>query len=180
MAAASRSKALVEGVTTFEGWSKLGVHRVTLPSGAVVKIRIPDLSMLLANDAVPEELRTAAIEEINNAYRAASASASGAEYAMPEISVERMRDLAGLNRYLVSESLVDPPLSDEQLASGQIPDEDILMLSQFASRERVYDAKGVKLGIEPIDRYQEWVDAHGCADDCKHCAEAIRALSTLP
>ena len=56
-------------VTSKEAWAKRGVHRVTLPSGAVVHIRIPDLGLLLAADAVPEALRDIAMRAVVEAIQ---------------------------------------------------------------------------------------------------------------
>jgi hypothetical protein len=170
-------------ITSSSDWQELGVHYVTLPSSAAVKIRIPDITLLIAADAVPEELRVIAYEEMNETLaatqRARRELAGGEPEEEPAITEERLLKLAQLNRYLMSQMLVDPPMTVEELGSAKLPSEDILMLTEFATRERVVDARGVALGVEPIDRWDTWVQAHDCPDNCHACLKVVRALSSV-
>lgn len=72
-------------------WAQRAVHRVTLPSGARVRIRIPDLSLLLAGDAVPDELRGVALEEFIGGVVGAGFQDVGVEQAVAKIR-ERLSD----------------------------------------------------------------------------------------
>jgi hypothetical protein len=173
--------------TGLAAWRKLGVHTVHLPSGAVVKIRIPDLSVLVAGEAVPEDLRAVALASVRQAMKQAltkgddAEAEDEAEEISDEALLEQMQGLAGLNRFLVSYSLVEPQVDADELVPGQspIPSEDIIMLTEFATRRRNVDARGVRLGIEPIDRWELWRQTHACPDECDHCAEVIAALSSI-
>src|SRR2546421_717747 len=83
-----------------DAWGRLGIHTVQLWSGAWVRIRVPDLTLLLVGEAIPSGL------------------------------------------------------------------------------ERVVDARGVRLGVETIDRWELWRLTHGCAEECESCKELIDQLST--
>lgn len=163
-------------VTSKTAWSALAIHTITLPSSAIVKIRLPDISILMAGDAVPERLRGIAIRELSKQIRDVQATALGD--VVPDIQAEEIADLMGLNRWLVTQTLVEPELSEAELEAGAIPNEDFLMLTQLASRERDTDARGVRLGVEPVERWAAFKQFHGCADECEACNDAIEELST--
>lgn len=165
-------------VTSKEAWGQLGTHTVTLPSGAVVKIRLPDLTLLLAGDAVPDHLRTVALDEIANALNlrtSAELETAGT------VTTERISGLAELQRFMVSQMLVEPKFTEDELADPVTapPAEDQKMLAELAGRERDTDARGVRIGVEPLDRWELWRQAHNCPDQCDHCAEVIDVLSSL-
>ncbi len=159
-------------------WAGLAVHTVTLPSGAVVRIKIPDLSLLLAGGAVPDRLRTVALRQLTEDIRDAQASPAAVDAPPIEIDEEHLVGLAELTRWLVAQTLVEPEVTEVEIEDGIVPNEDILMLTQFASRERTVDAAGMRLGVEPIDRWEVWRGFHGCPDDCEHCSAAVEALTT--
>ena len=52
--------------------------------------------------------------------------------------------------------MIDPPLTIEEVASGEFPQADIEMLLAFAERRRNKDAKGVELPIVLIDQLAEF------------------------
>lgn len=167
-------------------WKKLGIHTITLPSGFVCKIRIPDLTLLLAAQAVPEDLRAVAYEEITTALRTQASIAARRDPELPtELAPERLENLEELNRFLVSQALVEPKMTMDELrvdknGEGAVPSEDLLMLTEFASRERTVDARGVELGVAPLDAFDVFREAHECSDGCAHCLEVIGAYSTVP
>lgn len=161
--------------TSAAAWQRLGVHMITLPSGAVVKIRLPDLAILLAGEAVPQELRDVAFEEI----RTAISAEAGTQQQPQQLDAERLRRVADLNRFLVSEMLVEPKMSRAQVAEATLPAEDLEMLAEIAGRECQHDARGVQIGVEPIDRWELWRHAHACPEPCEHCAEVLSAFSSV-
>lgn len=172
----SKATPARSGVASLESWGELGIHMVTCPSGALVRIRIPDLSLLLASDSVPGELRQIAMLQISKAI-ADGGDADVGKMQMPKIDEELIGRLADLHEYLISEMLVEPKVTVDQVAS--IPSEDRDMLTQIAGRQRNVDARGISIGIEPIDRWEVWRDTHSCPDDCDHCAEVVGALSSI-
>lgn len=147
--------------TTKSAWFKAndaGPHWATLPSGAVVKFRIPDAGQLLKSGAIPATLREAAILFSSH----------------PEGSDELMRELvitaalrgpgqdtiaavvsAGndLRNILVAAMVMEPDVTPEDVAEGRMPELDARMLLEFAERMRNVDAAGQLLPITTMD---EW------------------------
>lgn len=133
-----------------------GPHTATLPSGMVVTFRIPDSTQLLRSDMLPDRLSEIAIM--------AAAYPDGAEGYMADLGLAAMRDPEQavklksalkegleLRDWLVSYMMIDPPVTPEELASGDFPRVDIDMLVQFAERRRNTDAAGVKFAITILD-----------------------------
>lgn len=176
----SRPQAAENGIVTPAEWAELAVHTVTLPSRARVKVRIPDLSLLIANDAVPENLRGAALEELMGTMAAlqAPAAADGSDPERPRIDKEKIQQLASLHFFLVSEMLVEPALTISELERAELPNEDLELLVQLATRERDTDALGVVLGVVPLSRFARFRDHHGCDESCEACAAVVEELST--
>jgi hypothetical protein len=180
-AAAKKTAPKRPAVTSKDAWEALGIHTITLPSGAVVDIRIPDLSLLLAGDAVPEQLRGAALQEIVTAFSSAKGDEEArAAEAMGKLATdpEGLNQLVDLYRWLVTVTLVDPVITEEELRTRKFPSEDLTMITEFAGRRRLMDARGVTLGIEPIDRWDLWRQAHVCDEECPACEAVINGLST--
>lgn len=162
-------------------WNELGVHEITLPSGAVVKVRIPDLSLLIAGDAVPESLRGIALEQLMGAVVAMKLDA-GENVDQPKVSLDREKigQLADLHFFLISAMLVEPEITVDQLVSPNTrpPNPDLEMLAELALRERDTDARGVVLGVMPLQRLERFRHFHQCDPGCAAC-EALQAeLST--
>lgn len=135
-----------------------GPHLAVLASGTVVKFRIPDSSALLRSGHLPDALRDAAVIFTSH----------------PEGTDELMRELvitaairgpgqdtlarmiqAGkdLTPYLISDMLVEPKISPEEIADGLLPDLDVKMLLEFAERRRNVDAAGNELPIITLDAW---------------------------
>lgn len=173
--------------TSKAAWAQRSVHTVTCPSGAVVRIRIPDLSMLLAQDAVPDRLRAVALQKVSEAFAEALRTpvadpAEGEEPSAPTLDVEALKELAELHQWLVTQMLVEPELTLEDLegpVEERPPGDDLTMLVQIASRERHTDARGVVLGVEPLSRWERFRDRHGCGEDCRACQEVVGDFSSL-
>lgn len=129
------SKAVSKAV-----WKKSGVHTVTLPSGAVVDIRIPNLAQMAKAGELDNDLLSAAVPD-------GAAAAPGAE--ATELSVEEKRanltKLADFHAWLVSITLVEPKLTPEEVIDT-VPTPDIEVLVEFASRRRDIDATGHHIG----------------------------------
>lgn len=179
-AAASSSN----GKRTKEAWGKRAVHVVTLPSGMDVKIRIPNLGLLLEGDALPQTLRNAALQEMvdpisNRVARGAVVAAeneSPGEPA-PTVTLDDVRELYDLHKWLVVQTVIEPELELDDL--HDLPQEDLEMLTQIATRERTTDAAGRSLGTEPLSRWATFRDKHGCAPGCEACAEVVNEFSTV-
>lgn len=120
-----------EKVLTKGDWKKKKAHPVTLPSGAVVEIQIPDLPALIAAGRIPQGL-------LDVAVKAASGQAD------TNISPEQMKQQKEFTDQVVLVSVVKPEITEADL--DDIPYEDKEMIVQFAMRDRDLDAVGNQLG----------------------------------
>lgn len=164
-------------------WKQLGVHEIALPSGAVVKARIPDAGALLRADAMPERLRAIVLLELTHKDGAAGALAeqiiAGIDDTEKLADIEKSQQaLDQMQRRLLLEMVVDPALAEDDL--DDVPVDDRLMLVGIAQRELAYDALGRRVGVEPLDRWDTFREAHHCpAEGCDACEQARRQLSTV-
>jgi hypothetical protein len=115
-------------------WKKAAIHTVTLESGMVVNIRLPDLPKLIEAGAIPQSLIDVAIDVATN-RRSERPNAD---------VVKQQREFTDL---VVLKTVVEPSITEEDLPD--IPYEDKEMLVEFATRQRIFDAKGHHLsGLE--------------------------------
>lgn len=168
--------------SSLDHWKQLGVHTITLPSGAVVKARIPDAGMLLRNQGMPVRLRAIVLLELTHKDGAAGALAeqiiSGIDDEKKLVDVEKSQQaLDEMQRRLLVEMLVDPALAPEDV--DLLPVDDRAMLTGIAQRELAYDAAGKRVGVEELDRWATFQREHRCPEDCPACLEARGQLSTV-
>jgi hypothetical protein len=145
--------------TAWQRRNDRGPHLATLPSGAVVKFVVADLSMLLRSGKLPEPLQLTATlmgahEAGPSGYMndlvgtAIARGGDGQETVASAITIAK-----DLTHHLIAESLVEPAVTPEEVAEGLFPEADILMLTELATRERNVDAAGKRLPI--IGPYEE-------------------------
>lgn len=156
--------------TAWKKASDAGPHVATLPSGTQVTFTIPNSTALLRADMLPDRLAEIAIM--------AAAYPDGAEGYMADLGLAAMRDPneaaklkealrqgLELRDWLVSQMLVDPALTPEEVGSGDYPQPDIDMLISFAERRTNVDAAGVKLPIQILEELAEFrPESSGDAD----------------
>lgn len=116
-------------VTTTAAWKKNAEHVVCCPSGTYVTIRIPDLPAMISAGALPQHLLEAAV---------------GAAKGNDEPSAELIKQQHEFTELLVQRTVVQPKLSEEDLAD--IPYEDKDFLVAVATRQRDIDAEGEHIG----------------------------------
>ena len=147
--------------TSKDAWAKAndaGPHLAVLPTGKVVKFKIPDSSALLRAGKVPDALREAAL--------IFSSHPEGPEELMRELVITAAlrgpgQDTLGsmiqagndLTPHLIAEMLIEPEVTPEEVAAGMFHELDIRMLLEFAERVRNVDAQGNQLPIITLD---EW------------------------
>lgn len=124
--------------TSKTAWKKAGVHTVTLPSGAVVDIRIPNLPQMAKNGELDNELLQYAVPNPD-------AEGDAPEELTPEKKKENLTKLADFHAWLVSTTLVDPKLAPEEV-SDTVPTPDLEVLVELASRRRDMDVVGHHIG----------------------------------
>lgn len=178
-----------------DAWAERTIHAITCPTGAVVRIRIPDLALLLSADALPEALRVVALEQLLKAPAPAplvDASDFPPDAPTPESEartpaadaaekVSKFAALADLYHFLVSWMLVEPAYTPEELGHDsplRPPAEDMEMLIDIARRDRNTDARGVTIGVEPLKRWATFRRHHECPESCQACAATLQDLST--
>ena len=147
--------------TSKDAWAKkndAGPHLAVLPSGAVVKFRIPDSSALLKAGRIPEQLREAAIiftshpdgtDELMRELVITAALRGPGQDTLASV-IKAGRDLTP---HLIAEMLVSPEVTPEEISEGLLPELDVRMLLEFAERLRKQDAEGNVLAITTLD---EW------------------------
>lgn len=128
-------------VTSKAAWKKSAVHQVTLESGTVVKIKLPDLPRLIESGAIPQSLMDVAV-----------AAATGRQ---TKADPERVKEIREFTDLVVLKTVVEPVLSPEDLI--EIPTEDKEMIVEFANRTRVFDAEGHHLaGLEASEDFRRF------------------------
>jgi len=133
----STNEAPKKATNTLAAWKKAKVHTITLASGAVVEIQIPNLPELVSAGEFPNHLVEVAINV-----------ASGDTKVTPE----EIKSQAEFYRNLVTRTVVSPELTLDDVKD--LPFEDIELLSSIATRQRDVDALG--LHIAGLDKSEEW------------------------
>jgi hypothetical protein len=71
-------------------------------------------------------------------------------------------------------------LTVESMTDGSLPEDDLAMVAEIVQRLRGHDAKGVRIGVEPFDRWDSFREAHGCPDEnCEGCKKLIELFSSV-
>jgi hypothetical protein len=173
------STKLLEAVTSGNGKKAVTVEELrarrtlyaTMPSGAVVRIRPPNMELHALSGGLPSRLRHLTGEsgaELNRrlSQEAQNEKEDEAALATRDYLVEIVRN-----------TIVEPDLSSlktfEELDAVMLPI-DFHWLLQIGQRETDYDGEGKRLwGTEPLDRWKYFRELHRCDEDCEACG-AIR------
>lgn len=172
-------------ITPPDVWRQKTVHTVTGPSGAVFRIRIPGIAGLLERAELPVHLITLALRDITHPDGAAAALIEllddVADEAKREELLGEMGKLAEYSRRIVAAALVEPALTYDEIASGDYPEDDLTMIAAIVQRLRGVDARGVRIGVEPLDRWATFHREHGLGDPdgCDDCVRAAEKLSSI-
>lgn len=109
-------------------WKTAKRHEITLPSGFVAQIEIPNLPLLVKTGQLPNELVADALGSIQ------------AGKLTPEIIVQQ----SDFYDKLVAITVKEPVVTEEDV--HEIPFEDVEMLVEIATRQRDLDAIGHHVG----------------------------------
>lgn len=188
--------------TGLQQWSETGLHRAQLDSGAWVKFRFPDLSMLAAAGKVPDNLTKVALARIARELKdmlleelPETAPGQPPEQTVNEEVLSQNHDL---NNWLITQMIAQLPtgfdadgeptgwedvaLTPEEVEE-HVPLEDKLRLIGIAERDTDVDARGVVIGVTPLSRYARFLHAHRrhqlCGEDCPGCADLRNEERTL-
>ncbi len=177
--------------SSLSAWQARGEHTITCPSGQRLKIRIPGIGTLLEKGDLPEDLLDLALLELTSDGGAAGALA--AEFSSGNgdktKALERIRQFGEFQRHLVSfavKAVETAPneweavtLTPESMTDGSLPEDDLALVAEIVQRLRAHDAKGVRIGVEPLDRWAMFREAHACKDDCEGCQNVASAFSSI-
>jgi hypothetical protein len=123
-------------------WKARRKHQVTLPSGAQVGIVIPNQAALLKGGQIPNDLLAIVLKQ-----------QKGDE----DLTVEDIKQAAEFDRFLVTQTVVEPEITEDDL--NDLPAEDLTMLVEFATRRRDTDVLGHHLaGLETTDEFKKFRD----------------------
>jgi hypothetical protein len=131
--------------TTKTSWKKAAVHEITLPSGIVISIKLPNLSLMMKTGNIPNSLIDAAVESQN--------------LGSAEVTREMIESQWDFSAFLVAHTVVEPQLTEEEVA--EIPAEDIEMIVEFATRQRDIDAAYKHIG--GLDKMESFRHFRGIA-----------------
>jgi len=176
------------GSKTLSAWKKRREHHnVTLDSGMEVDIIFLDLGKLIQGDAVPKELQQVALQQSLAPGEAVRKIFEQVEKGDTEETLKLAQQLDDLDKWMVSESVVKPKLTREDV--DELPPGDVEMLCDIIGRRRKTDAKGVFLGVVPLDLFATFRDLHqgveeeghpaGLDPECAACVEGVERLSDL-
>lgn len=123
-------------LATLGSWKSARRHEITLPSGSVVEIEIPNLPLLVKTGQIPNDLVDAALKAIQR----------------EEVTRDLIDQQSDFYHKLVSLTVKDPAISEEDVAD--LPYEDIELIVEIAQRQRDIDALGRHLAGLHTNR--EW------------------------
>ena len=126
-------------VSSAEAWKRRAQHDgVTLPSGAVVSIRLPNVPQMVKTGQLPNELLAAAMQHQGK----------------DEITKEIIESTADYVQFIIPQMLVEPEIAPEDVP--ELPYEDIELLIAFANRSTDMDAAYRQLGgLDTVGRFRE-------------------------
>lgn len=137
-------------------WKKNRVHEgVTLPSGTVVDITLPNLAQLIKGGQIPNEL-----------LEVATKIGLGQMKPDEDVSTDVINQVSDFHAFLVSQTVVKPTVTQEEVSNGEIPAEDVSVLVQFAMRERDTDVVGHHLaGLETVESFRRFRGLDSSVED---------------
>jgi len=110
-------------------WSKAKTHEITLPSGYVVDVEIPDLPKMIKTGHLPNHLIDAALGAVEGNKK------------IDREFVEQQREFVN---HIVILTVVNPKLTLEEVE--EVPVEDRELIAEIATRQRDLDAVGHHVG----------------------------------
>lgn len=172
------------------GWQARGLHTITCPSGQRLRIRIPGIATLLEHGDLPDELIEIALLEVSRSDGAAGAIAEEIQNIPTDATdarLERLHQFAQFQRHLVCAAIAAVDAGNDRWegvtltpdALDGLPEDDLAMVAEIVQRLRGTDARGVRIGVEPIDRWARFHEAHGLdPQSCEACASFLQELSS--
>lgn len=122
-----------------EAWKRKATHDgVTLPSGAVVSIKLPSLEQLVKNNTIPNPLIEAALSHKD----------------ADKIDAKMLRETWEYTRFIVPLTVVSPEITEDDVED--LPKEDLQLIAHLAGRQTDTDAVGHQLGgLETLKSFRD-------------------------
>lgn len=172
-------------LTPADVWRQKAVHTVTCPSDAVIRIRIPGIATMLEHGDLPDHLIGLALLDISRPEGAAQALREMLQTLTDEAQhakvVAEIRKFAEYQRRLVAAAIVEPAMTYEEIADGSLPEQDLAMVADIVQRLVATDSRGVRIGVEPLDKWARFHSLHGLPEsgECDGCARLVAELSSI-
>lgn len=173
-------------------WQARALHTITLQSGQRLQIRIPGIGTILEKGDLADNLLEIALLELTTKGGATAALAAdlASENGNRDEALKRISRYGEFQRHLVCTAVVgietapgvfEPiTLTPADLLDGSLPEDDLAMVAEIVQRLRFHDARGVRIGVEPLDRWATFREAHECPDeDCEGCQKLVEVLSSV-
>lgn len=168
-------------------WKNRRAHHIQIDSGAWVDVLFQDLAKLIQGDAVPEGLKHVALQQSLAPGEMVRKIFDSIEAGETEKAMDLATKLDELDKWMVSESVITPKLTREDV--DELPPGDIEMLCDIIGRRRKTDARGVFLGVVPLDLFTTFRELHdgdapadhqaGLDPSCSACIAGVELLSDL-
>lgn len=121
-------------------WKKQAQHEVTLPSGAEVTIKLPNLAKMVKAGSLPNELLDTAIKT--------------AQPQQTKIDADALKESWAFVTFILPETVIKPKITTEDV--DDLPVEDVEMLMSFVQRTADMDAVGHQLGgLEKLKSFRD-------------------------
>jgi hypothetical protein len=127
---------------TLAEWKKAKQHTITLPSGTVVEVVVPNLPKLVQTGQIPNSLIDIALKVVQGSK---------------QITREDIEAQPDFYNKICAFTVVKPKLGDDDFED--IPYEDKEMLVEIATRQRDLDAVGHHLG--GLETVKDWRNFRG-------------------
>jgi hypothetical protein len=190
----------ISSAASLSGWRARALHTITLPSGQRVRIRLPGIATLLEHGDLSEELFEIAIAELTDTISvpgidSPSVIPGSVQWATKEVTTEeKLKRIATYGRFqrelvcvAVEEIEVDGEWQPFKLALDDLdalPEDDLSLIADIVQRIRFRDARGVRIGVEPLERWATFRQGHkgiACTgdEDCPGCESVRQSFSSL-
>lgn len=170
---------------SLDGW-RTRLHTITCPSGQRLRIRIPGVETILEHGDLPDALVDLALAEATRDDGAAGAIAEQLPKLDQQAKIQKLAEFGAFQRELVRAAIVEVEQDDEwvpvSLSADDLrglPDADVELVAMIVLRLRSTDARGVTIGVEPIDRWARFHETHGLDHSrCEACQAFVDELSS--
>jgi hypothetical protein len=148
-----------------------------------VIVRIPNIMDLVRAGKVPADLlEVASREALDQPLFQQGANGESAGGFDVDAAVAMIKSAGEFQQFLVSQMLIEPELTVDELVD--VPPEDLDYLIQIADRRTDVDAKGVRLGVMPLSEAERFHFHHkgsldGDASTCAGCQAWRQEFSSV-